>query len=120
MTQQLYVARRTFKAGGVVYMQGDIVTDISTVHRAELRIKEEKLVAIPNDPEGIERLSAHLLVKRGLNLKEVLKARATKGSSQAETGNPSAKATPPPGTKPVAKPVTRTVAKAPASGTSTK
>jgi hypothetical protein len=109
---QLYVARRTFKAGGKVYFQGDIIEDITKVHRHRLRIKEEKVLPIPNDKEGLEKLQHFFMSRATIDIKKKIAERATKGSETAEPVKSSASAKPTtPGTsKP--QPLTRGVNKA--------
>lgn len=100
MGKQLYVASRTFKAGGKVYYFGDIIDDIEKVHRYTLRIKERKLLPIPEDEEGLEKLHQYFAIRSNFNLKEKLAERASKGSIDRGTVAPTAvKRQPTPGTK---------------------
>ena len=100
MSKQLYVASRTFKAGGKVYYFGDIIDDIEKVHRHTLRIKERKLLPIPEDEEGLEKLHQYFAIRSNFNLKEKLAERASKGSIDRGTVTPAAtKQQPTPGTK---------------------
>lgn len=100
MSKQLYVASRTFKAGGKVYYFGEIVDDVEKVHRHTLRIKERKLLPIPEDKEGLERLHQYFAIRSSFNLKEKLAERASKGSIDRGTTAPTAKKQQPtPGTK---------------------
>lgn len=100
MSKQLYVASRTFKAGGKVYYFGEIIDDVEKVHRHTLRIKERKLLPIPEDEEGLEKLHQYFAIRSNFNLKEKLAERASKGSIDRGTTAPTAVKQPPtPGTK---------------------
>lgn len=96
---QLYVVRRTFKAGGKLYRIGSIVEDLNKVHRARLRLREGKLIPLPKDKKDLERLHYYFKEKAGVDLLDQLAARASKGSSIAATNLKAAPPPQPPGTK---------------------
>lgn len=101
----LYVVRTPFKAGGDFYQPGLLLSeeDLLAIKLVKIRLNEKKIIPLPTTKEEMVNLCDYMEVRMGVNLREKLAERVSKGSGSAEPQKTNA-STPPPGTKPAEKP----------------
>jgi hypothetical protein len=106
---QLYLVKTTFKAGGVVFLAGDLVEeqDLAGIRLVKIRLNEGKLIPLPEEGQVLDTMTLFFEQRYGIDLKARIAERASKGSNSAENPNPSASDIPPTGTpqEPPVKPV---------------
>lgn len=97
MSKQLYLVKTTFKAGGIVYLAGSLVEDLSEIRLFKVRMNEGKLVPLP-EGKDLENLAYFFKEKYAIDLKARVEERVSKGSEIAATAKPSVNVIPPTGT----------------------
>lgn len=95
---QIYLVKTTFKAGGIVYLAGSLVEDLSTIRLFKIRLNEGKLIPLPEEGKVLDDMTLFFEQRYGIDLKARIAERASKGSNSAENPNPSASVIPPTGT----------------------
>lgn len=103
---QLYLVKTTFKAGGVVFLAGDLVEeqDLAGIRLVKIRLNEGKLIPLPEEGQVLDTMTLFFEQRYGIDLKARIADRASKGSDSAETKDPDVNVIPPTGT-PEAPPV---------------
>lgn len=94
---QVYLVKVTFKAGGKVFLAGDLLEDLSEVRLFKVRMNEGKLVPLPQGKD-LENLAHFFKEKYAIDLNARIAERASKGSKIAEVTNPNVNVIPPTGT----------------------
>lgn len=129
---QIYIVARPFRSMGRFFAVGTIIEDLSEVKLGKIKMKERKIIPVPDDDTEYAKLKDYLEHRRGVDLEQILDD--YEATSEEEDANepkepvtppeapsvaePSAKAdsTPPPGTpdpkvEPAAPKATTTTAK---------
>lgn len=109
---ELYIVREPFKAGGVLFPAGKVLTE-AEVHQVRLfkvRLNEGKIVPLKKYSQTeLLNLIRYLDIRYGVDAKAAITDKLSKGSGSAETTK--ASATTPTGTKPAPKSGVTPVAK---------
>lgn len=129
---QIYIVARPFRSMGRFFAVGTIIEDLSEVKLGKIKMKERKIIPVPDDDVEYAKLKDYLEHRRGVDLEQILDDyEATSGEEVTQepkepvtppeapsVAEPSAKAdsTPPPGTpdpkvEPAAPKATTTTAK---------
>lgn len=132
---QIYIVARPFRSMGRFFAVGTIIEDLSEVKLGKIKMKERKIIPVPDDDVEYAKLKDYLEHRRGVDLEQILDDyEATSGEEVTQepkepkepvtppeapsVAEPSAKAdsTPPPGTPdpkvvPEAPKATTTIAK---------
>jgi len=113
---ELYVVKRPFRSKGQFFATGDFIEDLlDEVKYGKIKLTEGKIARVPEEGPERDGLIAWFKQRKGFDLAQALQDRASEGSKIAESKEPSAKATPQPGTTaapapakhPMPKPVTK-------------
>ncbi|MNU72328.1 hypothetical protein D3C71_617840 [compost metagenome] len=111
---QIYIVARPFRSMGRFFAVGTIIEDLSEVKLGRIKMKERKIIPVPDDDNEYTKLKDYLAHRRGVDLEQILDDYdATSAEEEADepkepvttpeapsVAEPSAKAdsTPPPGT----------------------
>lgn len=97
---ELYIVRQTFKAGGILYLAGTVLTEeeLLAVRLYRIRLSEQKLVKLDIPTEQIKKLLDYIEIRWGQPAAKNLQAKLQEGLVGAEQKQ-QASPTPPPGTK---------------------
>lgn len=95
MSKPLYLVKTTFKAGGKVYLAGDLIENLSTIRLFKIRLNEGKLIPLPADKKALDSLQDYFRERYNIDLKKRIAERVSKGSDGAEDKNTGASTTPP-------------------------
>lgn len=83
----LYVVKRSFKSGGKLFAAGSLLNEdeLHNIRLFKIRLNEGVVIPLPQKKEELETLHYYFKERVGIDLREALKARVSKGSEKAVT-----------------------------------
>jgi hypothetical protein len=67
-----YIVNKPFRSVGKFFNRGDIITSLDEVKLGRIKVNERKLILIPEDEEGLAKLSVYFEQRRRVDLTQAI------------------------------------------------